>query len=170
MASLGATMERSTPDVTLIDEAGLARWREHAPQLTRFATMLVGPDDASDLVSAVFLRCAERLDRVDDERGYLIRALTNAAIDQHRRTRRRQARELLVAAAAPPSTGSDRSDDAIDVRVAVAALSIRQRAVVYLTYWEDLDGNQAAAILGIGAASVRRHLARAKTHLRRSLA
>ena len=118
MASLRATMERSTPDVTLIDEAGLARWREHAPQLTRFATMLVGPDDASDLVSAVFLRCAERLDRVDDERGYLIRALTNAAIDQHRRTRRRQARELLVAAAAPPSTGSDRSDDAIDVRVA----------------------------------------------------
>jgi RNA polymerase sigma-70 factor (ECF subfamily) len=56
-----------------------------------------------------------------------------------------------------------------DVQRAVEKLSVRQRAVVYLTYWEDMTNQMAANYLGISAGSVRRHLARAKTHLRREL-
>jgi DNA-directed RNA polymerase specialized sigma24 family protein len=40
---------------------------------------------------------------------------------------------------------------------------------VYLTYWEDMTNQMTADYLGISAGSVRRHLARAKTHLRREL-
>ena len=56
-----------------------------------------------------------------------------------------------------------------DVQQAVERLSVRQRAVVYLTYWEDMTNQMTADYLGISAGSVWRHLARAKTHLRREL-
>jgi len=56
-----------------------------------------------------------------------------------------------------------------EVRQAVEELSVRQRAVVYLTYWEDMTDEAVAVHLGISAGSVRRHLARARKHLRRVL-
>jgi DNA-directed RNA polymerase specialized sigma24 family protein len=40
---------------------------------------------------------------------------------------------------------------------------------VYLTYWEDMTDQMAADHLGISAGSVRRHLARARDHLRKVL-
>jgi RNA polymerase sigma factor (sigma-70 family) len=48
-------------------------------------------------------------------------------------------------------------------------LSERQRAVVYLTYWDDLDPPRIAELLGISDGAVRRHLARARHHLRKTL-
>jgi RNA polymerase sigma factor (sigma-70 family) len=55
------------------------------------------------------------------------------------------------------------------VREAVAGLSVRQRAVVVLTYWADLDPRAVAERLGISEGSVRRHLARARARLREVL-
>jgi RNA polymerase sigma factor (sigma-70 family) len=52
---------------------------------------------------------------------------------------------------------------------AIGRLSVRQRAVVYLTYWDDLDPAATAELLGISEGSVRRHLARARANLRRTL-
>jgi RNA polymerase sigma-70 factor (ECF subfamily) len=52
---------------------------------------------------------------------------------------------------------------------AIGRLSVRQRAVVYLTYWDDLEPADAAERLGISEGSVRRHLARARANLRRTL-
>jgi RNA polymerase sigma factor (sigma-70 family) len=56
-----------------------------------------------------------------------------------------------------------------EVQAAVLHLSVRQRAVVYLSYWEDMADKDIAQHLGIGSGSVRRHLARARNHLRRTL-
>jgi RNA polymerase sigma factor (sigma-70 family) len=56
-----------------------------------------------------------------------------------------------------------------EIRRAVAALSARQRAVIVLTYWADLDPRHVAERLGISEGSVRRHLARARAHLRKVL-
>jgi RNA polymerase sigma factor (sigma-70 family) len=56
-----------------------------------------------------------------------------------------------------------------EVLAQVARLSLRQRAVVTLTYWDDLDQRAVAERLGISAGSVRRHLARAHAKLRRLL-
>ena len=44
--------------------------------------------------------------------------------------------------------------------------SARQRAVVFFTYWEDLDGATTADRLGISEGSVRRHLDRARKALK----
>jgi len=51
------------------------------------------------------------------------------------------------------------ADERDDVVRAVMELSPRQRAVVYLAYWEDMTPASTAAVLGIGEGSVRRHLA-----------
>ncbi len=57
-----------------------------------------------------------------------------------------------------------------EVLEAVGSLSVRQRAVVFLAYWEDLDENSIAERLGISAGSVRQHLGRARDKLRMKLA
>ena len=141
-------------------------WDRHAAELVRYATLLVGPNDAADVVSitfAKFVRSGHR--EMEHERAYLFRAVTNTALDQMRSRQRRQVRDLhaVLPAVSPPH------ESQLDIRRAVAALSVQQRSVVYFTYWEDLDASQIAALLGISPDSVRRHLARARVHLRKAL-
>ena len=57
----------------------------------------------------------------------------------------------------------------MDAQRALAGLSPQQRAVVYLTYWDDLTPAQVAALLGVSEGSVRKQLARAREQLRRVL-
>ena len=53
-----------------------------------------------------------------------------------------------------------------EVLAAVRRLSLRQRAVVVLTYWEQMTASETARQLGISEGSVHRHLARARSKLR----
>lgn len=149
------------------DEADEAErlWREHAGELTRYATLLVGAADAPDIVSIAFLKVMRNNTAPRNMRGYLLRAVTNVAHDQRRSRQRRWARDLHAVRA----HSTDTEDGDIDIRRAVAQLSVRQRAVVYLTYWEDLTAPQAAEVLGITADSVRRHLSRARDRLRKAV-
>lgn len=56
-----------------------------------------------------------------------------------------------------------------EVARAVAALSPQQRAVVFLTYWDDLDAITVADLLGVSAGTVRKQLGRARGRLRKVL-
>src|SRR5690606_25625437 len=78
---------------------------------------------------------------------------------------RRRAREMR--SAVREETWSP--DINFDVLAAVDRLSVRQRAVVVLTYWEDLGPSQVSARLGISEGSVKRHLNRARSRLREYL-
>lgn len=140
---------------------------EHSVALIRFATVLVGPDSAQDVVSSAFLRSFEgqSWSQVENHRSYLYQAVTNEARNHHRSESRRRSREVRTSVPIvvhPPEFHPE-------VRRAVEELSVRQRAVVYLTYWEDMTDHAIAGHLGISAGSVRRHLARARRHLRRVL-
>lgn len=142
-------------------------YADYAVELVRYATVLVGPDDAQDVVSTAMLRTLEagRWDAIKHHRAYLYRAVSNAASNHARSGSRRRDREARTARSHvvyPP-------DVFPEVREAIERLSVRQRAVIYLTYWEDLSDSDISELLGISAGSVRRHLARARTHLRRTL-
>lgn len=141
-------------------------WRQYAPELTRFAAVLSDPHDAHDLVSTAFARLAHRdLSQIANQRAYLYRTVANAAYDERRsRDRRRRREEAVRRQASIEHVPADP-----DVHRALLALSPQQRAVVYLSYWDDLDSPQIAALMGIRPATVRRHLARARTHLRKAL-
>ena len=143
-------------------------YREHAAALIRFATVLVGPDDAADVVSSAVLRTLRSAGwrSVVNHRSYLHQAVANEARNFYRSDSRRRQRE---AAAANPSPVVNPPEVYPEVRAAVLQLSVRQRAVVFLAYWEDMTDQMIAEHLGISAGSVRRHLARARRHLRRAL-
>ena len=147
-------------------------YRKHAADLLRLSSMLVGPGDAEDVFAEAVLnamrsRVWPSLD--EDARGaYLYRTLVNQARQWSRSASRRRRRETLWAA-------RDRAENdgvpvpAPEVWEAVASLSSRQRAVVFLTYWEDLDGGSVAERLGISEGTVRRYQARAREQLRRRM-
>lgn len=143
-------------------------YREYATALIRFATVLVGPDDAADVVSSAVLRAFRSAGwgSVVNHRGYLHQAVANEARNLYRSDSRRRQRE---AAAADPHPVVDPPEVYPEVRAAVRQLSVRQRAVVFLAYWEDMTDLMIAEHLGISAGSVRRHLARARRSLRSAL-
>ena len=144
-------------------------YRRHAAELVRYATVLVGPDDAPDVVTdAVLAAFASRSWReVDNRRAYLYRAVLHHSASHHRSSRRRQLREERAAALGtiPP----DQPGISTDAHRALAALSEQQRAVVFLTYWQDLAPAQVADLLGVSDGTVRKQLARARDQLRRIL-
>jgi RNA polymerase sigma factor (sigma-70 family) len=142
-------------------------YADHAVALVRFATVLVGPVDAQDVVSSAVLRSlgSPGWSQVQNRRGYLHQAVANEARNLYRSDGRRRNGEVKMSGQQVISLPEFRPD----IHRAVERLSVRQRAVVYLTYWEDMTNQMTADYLGISAGSVRRHLARAKTHLRREL-
>lgn len=144
-------------------------YRRHAGELIRYATALVGPDDAPDVVTdAVLAAFATKGWRdVTNRRAYLYRAVLHRSASHYRSLVRRHRRETAVAAQSP--TASDPPDVALDAHRALAALSEQQRAVVFLAYWEDQTPAQIAELLGVADGTVRKQLARAREHLRRIL-
>ena len=154
-------------DDPLDDEA---TYRRYATDLIRYATALVGPADAQDVMTDAVLRAfrSPGWPAVDNRRAYLDRAVLHQATSHHRSATRRRRREEVVAMReiTPPATGAD---GAVDAHRALAQLSEQQRAVVYLTYWEDLDPAQIARVLQLSEGSVRKQLARSRDRLRRIL-
>jgi len=129
--------------------------------------LLVGPSEPSDVVSAAFLKVT---------RTRPAEQLHNARADMFRAVTKRRARFPTQPSAAtiersPRRADADRRypDSDLDVRRAVADLSLRQRAVVYFTYWGDLGEDRVADLLGISPGAGRRHLARARLRLRKVL-
>jgi RNA polymerase sigma factor (sigma-70 family) len=128
--------------------------------LMRYATALVGVSDAADVVSAVVTRTLERkggLIDLRDPKPYLMRAILNEARMWHRsNSRKRRAVMSLVGEHASPE-----HDHVLDV---VMELPERQRAAVFLAYYEQYTPTEIAVLMGCRPATVRRypHLARRK--------
>ena len=142
-------------------------YEKYADELIRFATTLVGPSDAPDVLSVAVMRAlaSPQWPGVSNRRAYLYRSVLNAARSRGRAEQQRRARETRYGASSAWEPAQVRPE----VLDAIGRLSVRQRAVVYLTYWDDLDPAAAAELLGISEGSVRRHLARARANLRRTL-
>jgi RNA polymerase sigma factor (sigma-70 family) len=138
-------------------------YRLYSQELTHYATGLVGPFDAPDVVTDACLKVFETRDwaKVANQRAYLYRAVLNVARDLHRQTLSRRLREMKAAA----KDTTDPTEVDVDVLIAVERLSVRQRAAVFLTYWEDLPAEVVAERMGVSVGSVKRHLARARKRL-----
>jgi RNA polymerase sigma-70 factor (ECF subfamily) len=136
--------------------------------LVGFATSLVGPDDAADVVSEAVISVMSAAVWTDaaNKRSLLFRSVFFTSRTWHRSTRRRRARQVHA-------VGIDsvelRPQESSEVTDALAALSDQQRAVIFLTYWSDLDPVAIAEMLDTSEGSVRKQLARARSKLREVL-
>lgn len=170
MASMGvASVQEWSAQVS--GELDADVYRRHAPRLMALAAALVGPADAGDVVSATITRLitARSIGRVENLEAYLTRAVVNEARSWARSGARRGDRDARwLRVAVDRQDHVDRLGDA-ELTAALLRLPIRQRAVVFLTYWADLAPAAVAAQLGISEGSVRKHLARARASLRKGL-
>jgi RNA polymerase sigma factor (sigma-70 family) len=154
----------------IILELGLVHedlYERFGDDLMRFATGLVGPSDAADVVSDTMLRFwrSRSLVDADNPRALLYRGVLAAARSWQRSMFRRRRRESRTAERLVTFDPEIRPD----VVEAVLRLSPRQRACVFLTYWDDLADHQVAELLGISRGTVKRHLHRARQILKEVL-
>lgn len=150
------------PDVSSQRDRGMndeAIWNKHREELVRYATVLVGPDEAEDVLSTVVLRVLRRrtLADLDDARPYLFRGVLNEARSVARR--RSRTRVVPVSHELPPDVDPGVMD-------AVRTLPNRQRAAVYLTYWRDLSVAETASLMGCRPGTVKRYLHLARSRLK----
>lgn len=153
----GTTMPRVEAD----------HYRQYGDDLVRFATAIVGPSDAQDVVSQAMttLLANGALTEALNPRALMYRTTFNQAISMQRSGMSRQIRERRTAKAISVNDPDIRPD----VLHAVLRLSPQQRACVWLTYWADLRNADVAEFLDINVGTVKQHLSRARHILKEVL-
>lgn len=170
------------------DEAGFATlMRQHAGKVIGLAARLLGDrSEAEDIAQEAFLRLHRALPgfRGDSSIGtWLYRTTTRLAIDHLRRERlkrklfflRRSEEdpdplELAVDQRSNPGRELQERQAMVRLRQLLGQLSPRQRAVFVLRHYEGLPLQEIGGILGLETGTVKIHLHRAVTTLRKELA
>ena len=126
---------------------------------------------AEDLTATTFQRAFEALRyrdlRNDSFGGWLYRVAANATVDHVRHGQR------LISLAMTDGAVGDAfaaSLDRDELRAAMTRLSGQQREVLTLRFYDDLDADEAAAVLGCSRATFAVRLHRAISALRSALA
>jgi RNA polymerase sigma factor (sigma-70 family) len=134
-----------------------AVYRSRFADFLRVSTAITGnAESGRDAVHEAFVSSVRGRETYRGEgtvEAWLWRAVVNAA-----RKRRRDESELRVrdVHALPESVWSDRrpTDEFTDLRAAIRALPERQRLVLFLRYYADLDYEAIADVLGIRPGTV----------------
>ena len=138
-------------------------------RLLRTAMLLTAGDrhTAEDLVQTALTKVYVHWRRIkhDGAGPYAHRVLVNAFLDGRRRAARRP--EVMTADAIEPrSDGQVDEADLIAVRKALLELAPRQRAVLVLRYFQDLDVAETARVLECSEGTVKSQTAKALKRLR----
>jgi len=124
------------------------------PALSRTAYLLTGDAHlAEDLVQTALFKAARHWRRIQGApEAYVRRILYTQNVSWWRS--RRHVREQALGTYDAPAAASD-SDLRLSLEQALARLTVRQRTVLVLRYFEDLTEVQTAQALGIGAGTVK---------------
>lgn len=141
----------------------------HASAVTAYALRRTDRATAEEVVGDVFLLAWRRRDVIaDDELAWLLgaarRILANA-----RRSRLRQVALQQRIAAQPPAWVADESQRDWPVLRALAGLSERDREVILLVAWDELEASRAARVLGLRQRTFEARLYRARRRLATAL-
>ncbi|MBX7082961.1 MAG: sigma-70 family RNA polymerase sigma factor [Nannocystaceae bacterium] len=143
--------------------------------ICRFFRSKLG-DDVEDLIQRTFFDCLESKQRIHAPsfRSWLFGVARHRLFDHLRRSLARGGDEDLGARSLTdlrtrPSERVARAQTREIVARAMQTLPLDFQIVLELAYWEDLDGPEIAAVLGIGANTVRSRLARGRAGLREAL-
>lgn len=145
-------------------------YRADHTRFVRVAAAICGEDGAgADVVQEAFARA---LDTAASHAGrgsveaWLWAIVVNRARNHRRGLRRRLARQRLLVSDEAVAVDDPQREA---VRAAVAELPMRQRTVVFLRHFGDLDDKRIAGVLGISEGTVGATLTQAHTALRRRM-
>jgi RNA polymerase sigma-70 factor (sigma-E family) len=142
---------------------------DRGDDLLRCAVLLAGGREAGeDLLQTAVERLLARWRRFDgDPEGYLRRTMANLATDRYRRHRRWQRKARLLRAQLQPPSDATAEVDLRDALVRILLeLPARQRTVLVLRYWEQLDEAETARVLGWPEGTVKSATSRGLRRLR----
>ena len=123
-------------------------------------------EDLAQIALMQAFRSWRKVRKADDPHYYVRRILINAYLSM---ARRRSFSEAPTAELDPHRTVPDHATDIVnsdDLWRALATLSARERVVLVLRYYQDLDDRTIADVLGIKPSSVRATASRALATLR----
>ncbi|TQS45245.1 RNA polymerase sigma factor [Cryptosporangium phraense] len=136
---------------------------------------LPSPSDAEDLTQATFVAAWRGRATFDPERGrlagWLIAIAKRQLVDRLRTLQREERVARVVEAvgpAEPAPPNPDRVLDRLVVADQLAQLTPEQRRVVQLAFFDDLTHTQIAALTGLPLGTVKSHLRRGVSQLRRT--
>lgn len=145
----------------------------HGPALKRFAYVLCGDrGHAEDLVQEALVKTYRhwsRVTRLQRPEAYVRRIIVN---DRHSWWRKRSNNEVPVPGirdVAAPGDLSDGLGDRDAMWAALAGLPTRQRSVLVLRHYEQLEDAEIAELLQCSRSTVRSLAARGATRLRTAL-
>jgi RNA polymerase sigma-70 factor (sigma-E family) len=144
---------------------------ESGADLLRIATLLA-PDrhTAEDVYQETLQRLAARWSRVDNPKAFCRRVMHNIVVDQVRaRARRPHELRLLdtVEKSDPRSADPHHSVELRpSLRAALDSLTVQQRTILVLRYFDDRSEAEVAKLLGISVGTVKSTASRAIAHLR----
>ena len=148
------------------------------PSLLRYAVVLTGDRElAQDVVQEVLARAQVRWRRIlaaDVPEAYVRRMVLNEYLSWRRSWAARNVHSVgerlvdLDDARGGVRDHAQRVVDADELWARLAGLGRKQRAVLVLRYYEELDDESIADLLGCSPVTVRSHASRALKHLRLS--
>jgi RNA polymerase sigma factor (sigma-70 family) len=151
------------------------------PESFAWALNCCGRDrtDAEDVLQTVYLKVLDGRARFDGRSAFttwLFGVIRRTAAEERRRHGRHSARLVSLAedsgsleSGPHPDEAAQHADHEVALIGALARLSARQREVLLLVFYHDRTIAEAAAIMGVGVGSARRHYARGKERLRAML-
>ena len=149
---------------TRADEGRQALEALYADQAQRLGRALLGytgdPDIASDCMSEAFAEALRQWERIDTPEGWLWRVafrLAGKELSRRRRPHPAQASTYVM------------DERALQVTLALAKLSGRQRAVVVLHYYIGYTTQEIGDTLGMSASTASVHLHRGRRRLHQLL-
>ena len=156
-------------------EVELIRWmRQYGGMISGLCAALL--HDAAlgqDVAQETFLRAYQKMDSFrgthqESEEAWLTKIAVNLCRDQwksrwFRFVDRRVTPDMLPESAVPLAV------DDLDVYGAVMALPEKEKQVILLRYYQDMNADEIAYALSMGRTSVYRHLEKALKQLRQSL-
>jgi len=147
-------------------DAEFTAWVERTAASLRGTAYLMCGDwhTADDVVQDALVRVYERWHRIrpDAATSYARRVVATATIDRARRPWRREVSSDVL----PEVTALREDETPYDVVGALAQLPPRQRAVLVLRFFDDLDVNETARLLGITPGTVKSATSRGLESLR----
>lgn len=158
MGKVSTTTERVAEHAEILEQLFATEYTG----MVRLAYTLVGSNaDAEDLVQDSFVEVSRRLDEIRQPGAYLRSAVVSRCRSALRRRR--------VIGLHPPEPPAGLASDAGELWDVLSWLPEDQRIAVVLRYYGGYKASEIAKIVDMPAATVRSHLRRGLTTLRKAL-
>ena len=154
-------------------QAGAMLIDRHAASVQRFFSTKVSASDLEDLVQQTFMLGLEARSRYRESgtfRSYLLGIARNCLWEHVRRSGRARALDVdslsICELGTTPSMRLQKNREQHELTAALESLTLEQQTVLELVYWEELDGRELAAVLGLPINTAYARLRRARLALR----